>query len=137
MNIRNVLNRWKIIHAKAPENGQYLACIEGEVASSNPRYPQASIIRTSYLTAYEIEADSFVVITARRSEYVLGTRNTQEFLTEDFLKSILPERKQAPSPAFDGAGSHIIGYMARDVDDTQDTLLPDSNPNFTRPMDKQ
>jgi len=138
MNIRNVLNHWKIIHAKAPENGQYLACIEGEVASSNPRYPQASIIRTSYLTAYEIEADSFVVITARRSEYVLGTRNAHEYLTEDFLKSILPERKHiAPPPAFDGAGSHIIGYMARDADDSRNDPLPENNPNFTRPMDKQ
>ncbi|MFH1660157.1 MAG: hypothetical protein ABIG35_12690 [Pseudomonadota bacterium] len=111
MNTRNVLNHWKIIHAKAPENGQYLACIEGEVASSNPRFPQASIIRTSYLTAYEIEAGSFVVITARRSEYVLGPRDPLEFLTEDFLKSILPERKQVQSPStFDGAGSQIIAY---------------------------
>lgn len=115
MNTRNVLNHWKIIHAKAPENGQYLACIEGEVASSNPRFPQASIIRTSYLTAYEIEANSFVVITARRSEYVLGIRDPLEFLTEDFLKSILPERKQAPSPSsFDGADSQIIAF--NDVD---------------------
>ncbi|MGB4066111.1 MAG: hypothetical protein WBK19_19975 [Azonexus sp.] len=111
MNTRNVLNHWKIIHAKAPENGLYLACIEGEVASSNPRFPQASIIRTSYLTAYEMEAESFVVITARRSEYVLGTRDPLEFLTEDFLKSILPERKQNSSPSiFDGAGSQIIAY---------------------------
>ncbi|MFZ2971951.1 MAG: hypothetical protein WA049_04870 [Ferribacterium limneticum] len=111
MNTRNVLNHWKIIHAKAPENGQYLACIEGEVASSNPRFPQASIIRTSYLTAYEIDASAFIVITARRSEYVLGTRDPSEFLTEDFLKSILPERKQTPSPSsFDAEGSQIIGY---------------------------
>ena len=119
MNTRNVLNHWKIIHAKAPENGQYLACIEGEVASSNPRFPQASIIRTSYLTAYEIEAGSFVVITARRSEYVLGTRDPLEFLTEDFLKTILPERKQAPSPSsFDGEGSQIIAF--RELDSQND-----------------
>ncbi|NTV68613.1 MAG: hypothetical protein HGA71_00565 [Azonexaceae bacterium] len=119
MNTRNVLNRWKIIHAKAPENGQYLACIEGEVASSNPRFPQASIIRTSYLTAYEIEGTSFVVITARRSEYVLGTRNPLEFLTDDFLKSVLPERKKAPSASnFDGAGSQIVAY--NEIDDLND-----------------
>jgi len=115
MNTRNVLNHWKIVHAKAPENGQYVACIEGEVASSNPRFPQASIIRTSYLTAYEIETNAFVVITARRSEYVLGTRHSAEFLTEDFLKSFLPERKQAPPPAaFDGSGSQIITFA--DID---------------------
>ncbi|WP_310493378.1 hypothetical protein [Dechloromonas sp.] len=115
MNTRNVLNHWKIIHAKAPENGQYLACIEGEVASSNPRFPQASIIRTSYLTAYEIEANSFVVITARRSEYVLGARDPLEFLTEDFLKTILPERKQATSPStFDAEGSQIIAFREQD-----------------------
>ncbi|MBT9522594.1 MAG: hypothetical protein IV101_17110 [Dechloromonas sp.] len=119
MNTRNVLNHWKIIHAKAPENGQYLACIEGEVASSNPRFPQASIIRTSYLTAYEIEANSFVVITARRSEYVLGARDPLEFLTEDFLKTILPERKQAPSPStFDAEGSQIIAF--RELDSQND-----------------
>jgi hypothetical protein len=135
MNIRNVLNHWKIIHAKAPENGQYVACIEGQVASSNPRYPQSSVIRTSYLTAYEIEADSFVVITARRSEYVLGTRNTKEFLTEDFLRSFLPERKHAtPPPAFDGAGSQIIGYMDRDA---QDEPSFSSSPKLHLPMDKR
>lgn len=111
MNTRNVLHHWKIIHAKSPESGQYLASIEGEVASSNPRFPQASIIRTSYLTAYEIEAGSFIVITARRSEYVLGTRDSAEFLTEDFLKSILPERKHTPSSSsFDAEGSQIIGF---------------------------
>lgn len=125
MNTRNVLNHWKIIHAKAPENGQYLACIEGEVASSNPRFPQASVIRTSYLTAYEIEATSFVVITARRSEYVLGTRDPLEFLTEDFLKSILPERKQVQPPApFDGAGSQIVAY--NEIDSLND---PSSEPD--------
>ena len=118
MNTRNVLNHWKIVHAKAPENGLYVACIEGQVASSNPRFPQASIIRTSYLTAYEIEANSFVVVTARRSEYVLGTRNPSEFLAEDFLKSILPERKQAPTPpAFDGLGSQIIAFSDTDSRD--------------------
>jgi len=135
MNIRNVLNHWKIIHAKSPENGQYLACIEGQVASSNPRYPQSSIIRTSYLTAYEIDANSFVVITARRSEYVLGSRNHLEFLTEDFLKSILPERKHAPpSPAFDGAGSQIIGYSDRDAQDDPSFSSP---PKLQHPMDKR
>jgi hypothetical protein len=119
MNTRNVLNNWKIIHAKAPENGQYLACIEGEVASSNPRFPQASIIRTSYLTAYEIEANSFVVITARRSEYVLGKRDSSEFLTEDFLKSILSERKHAQSPStFDAEGSQIVAF--REIDNQND-----------------
>jgi hypothetical protein len=115
MNTRNVLDNWKIIHAKAPESGQYLACIEGEVASSNPRFPQASIIRTSYLTAYEIEADSFVVVTARRSEYVLGRRDSLEFLTEDFLKSVLPERKHAPSSStFDAEGSQIVAFREND-----------------------
>lgn len=119
MNTRNVLNDWKIIHAKAPENGQYLACIEGEVASSNPRFPQASIIRTSYLSAYEIEAGLFVVITARRSEYVLGKRNPSEFLTEDFLKSILPERKQVPAPStFDAEDSQIVAF--REIDSQND-----------------
>lgn len=127
MNIRNVLNHWKIIHAKSPENGQYVACIEGQVASSNPRFPQSSVIRTSYLTAYEIEADSFVVITARRSEYVLGTRNSTEFLAEDFLKSFLPERKQAAIPAaFDGVGSQIIAYRETDnQDDISFSNYPD------------
>ncbi|AXS81348.1 hypothetical protein [Dechloromonas sp. HYN0024] len=111
MTTRNVLNHWKIIHAKASEDGQYVACIEGRVASSNPRFPQSSIIRTSYLTAYEIDNNKFVVITARRSEYVLGTRNTAEFLSEDFLKSFLPERKLAPvSAPFDGAGSMVVAY---------------------------
>jgi hypothetical protein len=118
MNIRNVLDQWKIIHAKAPDDGQYVACIEGLVASSNPRFPQSSVIRTSYLTTYEIEGDKFIVVTARRSEYVLGTRNTQEFLSEDFLKSILPERKQAPlPPLFDGSGTQILAYCE---DDSQD-----------------
>jgi hypothetical protein len=118
MTTRNVLNHWKIVHAKAPEDGQYVACIEGQVASSNPRFPQSSIIRTSYLTAYEIDNDRFVVITARRSEYVLGTRNTSEFLTEDFLKSFLPKRNLAPIPsAFDGAGSQIVAYRENDGDD--------------------
>jgi hypothetical protein len=113
----NVLNHWKIVHAKVPENGQYVACIEGQVASSNPRFPEASTIRTSYLTAYEIEANLFVVVTARRSEYVLGTRHPSEFLTEDFLKSFLPERKQAPPPlAFDSASSQIIAYGENEQD---------------------
>jgi hypothetical protein len=118
MTTRNVLNHWKIVHAKAPENGQYVACIEGQVASSNPRFPQSSIIRTSYLTAYEIEGHRFVVITARRSEYVLGTRNTSEFLSEEFLMSFLPERKTAPPPsAFDGVGSQIVAYRETDNQD--------------------
>ena len=117
MKTRNVLNHWKIIHAKDSGNGQYVACIEGRVASSNPRFPQASIIRTSYLTAYEIAGESFVVITARRSEYVLGTRNTSEFLSEEFLKSFLPERKLAPPTSpFDGVGSQILAYREDNED---------------------
>jgi hypothetical protein len=119
MTTRNVLNHWKIIHAKDSETGQYIACIEGQVASSNPRFPQSSIIRTSYLTAYETHENSFIVITARRSEYVLGTRNSSEYLSEDFLKSFLPERKLAPQPSpFDGAGSQIISY--RDDEEQND-----------------
>ncbi len=114
-NNRNVIDHWKIIHAKAASSGQYIACIEGLVASSNPRYPQPSSIRTSYLTAYEIEGDTFVVITARRSEYALGTRNPAEFLTEDFLKSVLPERKRAAAPSpFDGAGTQITACTESD-----------------------
>lgn len=117
-NIRNVIDHWKIIHAKAASSGQYIACIEGLVASSNPRYPQPSSIRTSYLTAYEIEGDTFVVITARRSEYALGTRNPAEFLTEDFLKSILPKRKRAAAPSpFDGAGTQITTCTEADSQD--------------------
>jgi hypothetical protein len=128
-NNRNVIDRWKIIHAKAPENGQYIACIEGQVASSNPRYPQPSSIRTSYLTAYEIEGGTFVVITARRSEYALGTRHPSEFLTEDFLKSVLPERKRAAAPSpFDGAGTQITAYMEPDSQEAPTQAGAGDNP---------
>lgn len=110
----NVLNNWKIIHAKAPDDGRYVACIEGLVASSNPRFPAASVIRTSYLMSYEMHGATMAVITSRRSEYLLGTRHPDEFLNEDFLKSILPERSQAPTPApaFDGVRSQIVAYAA-------------------------
>lgn len=134
MTTRNVLNDWKIVHAKAPDGGQYVACIEGQVASSNPRFPQASVIRTSYLTAYEVDADRFVVITARRSEYVLGTRSTAEFLSEDFLKSFLPERKHAPqAAAFDGVGSQIVAYSdAQNLDDPSFTGYSSSDHAMTK-----
>lgn len=95
MTTRNVLNQWKIIHAQAPENGMEVVCIEGQVASSNPRFPHSSTIRTSYLTAYELDACAFVVITSRRSEYVLGTRHPAEYLSEEYLKYFLPERADA------------------------------------------
>jgi len=128
-NIRNVIDQWKIIHAKAPDNSQYIACIEGLVASSNPRYPQPSSIRTSYLTAYEIEGDTFVVITARRSEYALGTRHPAEFLSEDFLKSVLPERKRAAAPSpFDGAGTQITAYTEADSQDAPPPAGADDKP---------
>jgi hypothetical protein len=106
----NLLNNWKIIHAKAPEDGRYVACIEGLVASSNPRFPAASRIRTSYVTCYEMHGSSMAVITARRSEYLLGTRDPGEFLNEDFLKTILPERTQPPvaTPVFDAAQSQLL-----------------------------
>lgn len=106
----NILDNWKIIHAKAPEDGRYVACIEGLVASSNPRFPGSSVIRTSYLTGYERHGESLLVVTARRSEYLLGKRHPGEYLTEDFLKSFLPERKHAPAPVFDGVRSQIIAY---------------------------
>lgn len=135
MTTRNVLNQWKIVHSKAPEDGRYVACIEGQVNSSNPRFPKASVIRTSYLTAYLIEAGLFIVVTARRSEYVLGTRYSSEFLTQDFLKSFLPERKQVPaSPGFDGVGSQIIAY--RESDDRDDFHFSNHS-NLTLPIGKR
>lgn len=106
----NILDDWKIIHAKAPEDGRYVACIEGKVASSNPRFPGASIIRTSYLTGYEIHDGFMLVITLRRSEYLLGRRHPSEYLTEDFLKSFLSERIELPSPTFDAVHSQIVAY---------------------------
>jgi len=107
----NILDDWKIIHAKAPEDGRYVACIEGKVASSNPRFPGSSVIRTSYLTGYEFHGDSMLVITMRRSEYLLGQRHPAEYLTEDFLKSFLSERVELPTPAFDAVHSQIIAYV--------------------------
>lgn len=106
----NILDNWKIIHAKAPDDGRYVACIEGMVASSNPRFPGSSIIRTSYVTSYEMHDESMLVITARRSEYLLGVRHPSEYLTEDFLKSFLPERTRATSEEFDAARSHVIAF---------------------------
>jgi len=110
----NILDDWKIIHAKAPEDGRYVACIEGKVASSNPRFPGSSVIRTSYLTGYEFHGDAMLVITMRRSEYLLGTRHPAEYLTEDFLKSFLSERVELPTPAFDAVHSQIIAYVESD-----------------------
>jgi hypothetical protein len=106
----NILNSWKIIHSKMPDDGRYVPCIEGLVASSNPRFPEASTIRTSYLTCYEMQGASMVVITARGSEYLLATSKPSERFAESFLKSILPERQQAPQliPKFDPATSHVI-----------------------------
>lgn len=133
----NLLTNWKIIHAKAPEDGRYVACIEGLVASSNPRFPSASLIRTSYLTSYEMHASSMLVITARRSEYLLGTRDPAEFLNEDFLRTILPERTQppAPTPVFDAACSQVLAFA--DTDYAPDTPASGKAGNSNRSDQKK
>jgi hypothetical protein len=106
----NILNDWKIVHAKAPDDGRYVACIEGKVASTNPRFPGSSVIRTSYVISYEMHDGAMLVVTARRSEYLLGKRHPGEYLSEDFLKSFLSERVNEPALGFDAECSQIIAY---------------------------
>lgn len=111
----HVLNNWKVVHTKAQDDGRYLACIEGAVMGTNPRFPGASIIRTSYLVAYEMHASSMVVVTARGSEYLLGKPHATEYLTQDFFKTFLSERKEAPAPNFDGTRSHVVAHVDNKV----------------------
>lgn len=121
----HVLNNWKVIHAKAPEDGRYVACIEGYVDGVNPRFPGASRVRTSYLTAYEIEGSALIVVTARGSEYRLGTPSPGEYLTADFLKSFLPNRSLVRAPAFDATPTQIVSYEADEKsDDRADKASP-------------
>ena len=110
----HTLNNWKVIHAKAPDTGRYVACVEGEVQGTNPRFPKASIIRTSHVTAYEVQGESMIVVTARGSEYRLGKPHPEEKLSQSFFKSFLPERKAPEASAFDGAQSHVIGFFSQD-----------------------
>ena len=112
----NTLNNWKVVHGNSPENGKYVASLEGEVLGTNSRFPAASIIRTSYLTCYEMRESSMVVVTVRGSEYLLGKPSPSEYLPPEFLKSFLPERKGELAPEFDGMQSHIVAYA--ETDDT-------------------
>lgn len=118
----NILDDWKIIHAKAPDDGRYVACIEGRVASTNPRFPGSSIIRTSYVVGYEMHDGAMLVITARRSEYLLGKRHPGEYLSEDFLKSFLSQRVNEPPLVFDAACSQIVGYAESDYEAPQSLM---------------
>lgn len=131
----NVLNNWKIIHSKTPDDGKYVACIEGLVASSNPRFPEASTIRTSYITCYEMQGSSMLVITVRGSEYLLGTSRPSERFAESFLKSILPERQRALLliPKFDPATSHVISFAETEygADSSTDSLTDSSTNSST------
>lgn len=104
----NTLRNWKFVHAHAPDDGRYVACIEGEVLGTNSRFPSSSVIRTSYLTCYEVHGASMLVVTVRGSEYLLGSPRPGEHLPPEFLKSFLPERKEAPAPRFDGIRTQII-----------------------------
>ena len=113
----HVLNNWKVIHTKAPDDGRYVACVEGYVQGVNPRFPGSSRIRTSFLTSYEIQGSSLVVVTSRGSEYLLGTPSPGEYLTEDFLKSFLPDRKHVQTPMFDAAPTQILPYAEGERED--------------------
>lgn len=115
----NTLNNWKIVHGNAPDDGRYVACLEAEVLGTNPRFPSASIIRTSFLTCYEMRDSAMVVVTLRGSEYVLGNPRPSEYLTPDFLKSFLPERKLAPPPEFDGTQSHVVAYVENEYENSR------------------
>ena len=106
----NTLNNWNVVHGNSPDDGRYVACIEGEVLSTNSRFPKASRIRTSYLTYYEMHASSMVVVTVHGSEYLLGNPGSSEYLALEFFKRFLPERKGAPVPEFDGVRTHVIAY---------------------------
>jgi len=133
----NILNDWKIIHAKAPDDGRYVACIEGKVASSNPRFPGSSIIRTSHLTGYELHGGSMLVITARRSEYLLGRRHPGEYLSEDFLRSFLSERVNDPVSSFDATSSQIVAYVENDYETPESLIGTPSSRNQPAMMSRE
>lgn len=103
----HILNNWKVLKLAA-EDGKQLICIEGRVHGSNPRFQGSSLIRTSYVTCYQMNASSMVITTAHGSEYLLGKPDPSEQCTEQFLMDCLPEKKQAPPAPFDGVHTQVM-----------------------------
>ena len=106
----NTLNNWKVVHGKAPDDSRDVVCIEGNVLSTNARFPNASRIRTSYLICYEMHASSMVVVTIHGSEYLLGNPAPSESRPLEFFKQFLAERKRGTVPQFDGVQTQLISY---------------------------
>lgn len=106
----NTLNNWNVVHGKAPDDGRAVVCIEGDVISTNPRFPKASRIRTSYLICYEMHASSMVVVTIHGSEYLLGNPAPSESRSLEFFKGVLTERKRGPAPQFNAVQTQVIAF---------------------------
>jgi hypothetical protein len=113
----HIINNWRVLHVAAPD-GRRLLCIEGRVHGSNPRFRYSSLIRTSYLTAYQREESSMVIITSHGSEYLLGKHDPAEHFTERLITECLPERKQAPPARFDGVQTQVLSCPRNQKDGT-------------------
>jgi hypothetical protein len=113
----HILNNWKVLKLTAPD-GRPLICIEGRVYGSKPRFPCSSLIRTSSVTCYQVEASSMIIVTSRGSEYLLGKSDPSEPFTEQLLMDCLPKREQAPPARFDGVQTQIISYAPDAADET-------------------
>lgn len=111
----HILNNWKVLKLAAAD-GEQTICIEGRVHGSNPRFQGSSLIRTSCVTCYEMNASSMVITTAHGSEYLLGKPDPSEQCSEQSLMACLPEKKKAPPAVFNGVHTQVMPAARDDKD---------------------
>ncbi len=105
----NILNNWKMLEL-VTRDGEALACIEGRVYGSNPRFPISSHIRTSPVTGYSLNSNSMVIMTKRGSEYLLGKPDPSQPFAQQHLMRRLSRLHQTSAPSFDALESQLTGF---------------------------